>query len=130
MLERGLPRAQTPESPRFFFRGDGFAAEMEIGPSGDFVVTAGSKARVRTTPTIPRGTTALRYTLVEKGVLREEGDFLIFTSDCSFTSASAAAATIIGASANGRILWKLSDGRAYSDWEANQDAANGPSGQP
>src|SRR5690606_31901959 len=42
----------------------------------------------------------LRNTLIEKGVLREEGDFLIFTSDYSFTSASAAAATVIGASAN------------------------------
>jgi hypothetical protein len=57
---------------------------MEIGPSGDFVVTAGSKARVRTTRTIPRGTVTLRNTLVEKGVLREEGDFLVFASAYSF----------------------------------------------
>jgi hypothetical protein len=105
---------------RFFFRGEGFAAEMEIGPSGDFVVTAGSKARVRTTRTIPRGTVTLRNTLVEKGVLREEGDFLVFASAYSFTSASAAAAAVIGASANGRILWKLPDGRNYADWESSQ----------
>ena len=59
---------------------------MEIGPSGDFVVTAGSRARIRTTRTIPRGTITLRNTLVEKGVLREEGDFLVFTSAYSFTS--------------------------------------------
>ena len=57
---------------------------------------------------------------VETGVLREEGEFLVFTSDYSFASASAAAATVIGASANGRILWKLADGRPYADWEANQ----------
>lgn len=120
---RELPKTDPEESPRFFFRGDGFAAEMEIGPSGDFVVTAGSKARVRTTRTIPRGTVALRNTLVEKGVLREEGDFLVFTSPYSFASASAAAAAVIGASANGRILWKLPDGRTYADWEANQDTA-------
>jgi hypothetical protein len=124
IAERELARADRPESPRFFFRGDGFAAEMEIGPSGDFVVTAGSRVRVRTTRTIPRGTVTLRNTLVEKGVLREEGDFLVFTSAYSFTSASAsaAAAAVIGASANGRILWKLPDGRNYADWEANQDA--------
>lgn len=115
-----LPAAEIHESPRFFFRGEGFAAEMEIGPSGDFVVTAGSKARVRTTRTIPRGTVTLRNTLVEKGVLREEGDFLVFASAYSFTSASAAAAAVIGASANGRILWKLPDGRNYADWEASQ----------
>lgn len=122
-VDHALSEAPPVGSPRFFFRGEGFAAEMELGPSGDFVVRSGSKARVRTTTTIPRGTTALRNTLLDKGVLRQEGDFLVFTSDYSFSSASAAAATVIGASANGRILWKLPDGRTYADWEANQDNA-------
>ena len=128
VVERELPTADIDDSPRFFFRGDGFAAEMEIGPSGDFVVTAGSKARVRTTRTIPRGTVTLRNTLVEKGVLRQEGNFLVFTSAYSFTSASSAAAAVIGASANGRILWKLPDGRTYADWEASQGNGNNGSG--
>ncbi len=110
-----------PESLRFFFRGEGFAAEMRLGSSGEFVILAGSKARVRTTSTIPRGTNSTRQTLLESGVLRKEADFLLFASDYIFSSASAAAATVIGASANGRILWKLSDGRTYADWEANQD---------
>ncbi len=125
MPEQTLPTGEAHASPRFFFRGEGFAAEMEIGASGDFVVIGGSKARVRTTRTIPSGTAALRNTLVEKGVLREDGGFLVFSSDYSFTSSSAAAAVVIGASANGRILWKLSDGRIYADWEASQDMATG-----
>ena len=128
VVERELPTVDINDSPRFFFRGDGFAAEMEIGPSGDFVVTAGSKGRVRTTRTIPRGTVTLRNTLVEKGVLQQEGDFLVFTSAYSFTSASSAAAVVIGASANGRILWKLPDGRTYADWEASQGNGNNGSG--
>lgn len=122
-VDHALSEAAPVGSPRFFFRGEDFAAEMELGPSGDFVVRSGSKARVRTTTTIPRGTTALCNTLLDKGVLGQEGDFLVFTSDYSFSSASAAAATVIGASANGRILWKLPDGRTYGDWEANQDNA-------
>jgi hypothetical protein len=101
---------------------------MEIGPFVDLVVTAGSKERVRTTRTIPTGTVTLRNILLEKGVHREEDDFLVFTSDYSFTSSSAAAATVIGASANGRILWKLPDGRTYADWEASQDMATANSG--
>jgi len=117
---RALSETALVGSPLFFLRGEGFAAEMELGPSGNFVIKAGSKARVRTTTTIPRGTTALRNTLLEKGVLHSESDFLVFTSDYSFSSASAAAATVIGASANGRILWKLPDGCVYADWEANQ----------
>lgn len=117
---RGLLETPFVVSPRFFFRGEGFAAEMELGSSGEFMVKSGSKARVRTTTTIPRGTTALRNTLIDKGVLRQDGNFLLFTSDYSFSSASAAAATVIGASANGRILWKMPDGRTYGDWEAGQ----------
>lgn len=118
-------KSASDENPVFAFRGEGFSAEMQIGPSGDFVVKAGSKARVRTTRTIPRGTDAMRKTLLEKSVLREDGEFLVFSSDYSFSSASAAAATVIGASANGRILWKLPDGRTYADWEASQDVTDG-----
>jgi hypothetical protein len=125
---QAVPQATSLEGLRFVFRGEGFAAEMQLGASGDFVVLAGSKARIRTTTTIPRGTTAMRRTLVETGVLREEGEFLVFTSDYSFASASAAAATVIGASANGRILWKCADGRTYADWEANQVNGGGTLG--
>jgi len=118
-LEQDTHQPKSAESPKFFFRGQGFSAEMEIGSSGDFIVQAGSKARVRTTSTIPRGTTALRNTLFKKGVLIQDGNFFVFTSDYSFSSVSAAAATVIGASANGRILWKLPDGSSYADWEAS-----------
>jgi len=110
------------EATVFFFRGEGFAAEMTVGPSGDCVVLSGSKARMRTTPTIPKGTTALREMLVEKGVLALEGDQLRFTTDYSFSSPSAAEAAVIGASANGRIMWRLGDGQTYADWEAQQNA--------
>jgi hypothetical protein len=122
--------APSTVGQRFFFRGEGFAAEMELGASGDFVVLAGSRARVRTTTTIPRGTSALRKTLLVSGVLNQQEDFLVFTSDYSFSSASAAAATVIGASANGRILWKLPDGTAYGDWEARQGGTSGKESEP
>jgi hypothetical protein len=122
--------APSSVGQRFLFRGEGFAAEMELGASGDFIVLAGSRARVRTTTTIPRGTSALRKTLLDSGVLKPEEEFLFFTSDYSFSSASAAAATVIGASANGRILWKLPDGTAYGDWEASQGGTSEEQGEP
>lgn len=126
-----VPAASTPAAPaltaasnlRFSFNGTGFAAEMELGASGDFVVLAGSRARVNTAATIPRGTSALRKTLFDSGVLSQEEDFLIFTSDYSFSSASAAAAAVCGSSVNGRNSWKLPDGRTYADWEADQSEA-------
>lgn len=105
----------------FSFIGDGYAAKMVVGSSGEFVVAEGSKARARATPTVPKATAALRETLLEKGVLRRDVDFLVFTSSYNFSSPSAAAAAVIGASANGRILWKLLDGHTYAEWEAGQE---------
>ena len=128
MPAHSIPQDSAAESPRFSLRGKGFAAEMEIGWSGDFVVRGSSKARVKTTRTIPRRIAALRHTLLGEGVLRQDGDFLVFTSDYRFSSASAAAATVVGTSANGRILWRLPNGRTYADWESNQELAGGPSG--
>lgn len=61
-----------------------------------------------------------RLTAVLGGCLQ-----LLFASDYSFTSASAAAAAVIGASANGRISWKLADGRCYADWEAEGTPPHG-----
>ncbi|MFC4623968.1 DUF4357 domain-containing protein [Daeguia caeni] len=112
----------APSGPVFFFRGQGFAAEMNVSASGEFVVRRGSRARSRTTATIPRGTASLRDTLIEKGILREDDGALIFSSDYTFPSVSSAAAVVYGGSANGRILWRLQDGRTYANWEADEVA--------
>jgi len=56
------PSTARLDDRRFFFRGQGFSADMKLSSSGDFVVLAGSKARAKTTATIPRGTVALRNT--------------------------------------------------------------------
>ena len=118
------------QGPRFSYRGDGFDAEMMLDVSGDCVVAKGSRARIRTTPTIPKGTTALRQMLQERGILQQGEDFLLFTSDYSLPSPSAAAAVVTAASANGRILWKLADGRTYAQWEAGQDQDQGQASSP
>lgn len=90
---------------------------MSITASSEFVVTKGSIARIKTTNTIPKGTVALRSDLLAKGILVEQDDGLLFTSDYIFSSVSAAAATVTGAAANGQILWRLPDGKTYAEWE-------------
>jgi hypothetical protein len=114
-------KAEQTYAPLFYYRGEGFGAEMTVDASGDCVVRKGSKARIRSTPTIPKGTIALRQMLQERGILQQQQDFLLFTSDYSLSSPSAAAAVVTAASANGRILWKLADGRTYADWETDQN---------
>ena len=106
----------------FTFRGEGFSGEMYIGKSGEFIVRQGSRARLRVTATIPKGTRVLRETLTERGLLKEDNGALVFSRDYRFPSVSSAAAVITGASANGRISWRLPDGRTYADWEESQTA--------
>jgi hypothetical protein len=115
------PAPSPAAAEHFSFRGEGFDAEMKIGPSGEIIVTSGSKARLRTTPTIPKGTVAMRQMLQERGVLKPTQEHLVFEGEYVFSSPSAAAAVVTGASANGRIVWKLPDGRTYADWEDAQN---------
>jgi hypothetical protein len=117
------PSPSPAAAERFSFRGEGFDAEMKIGPSGEIIVTSGSKARLRTTPTIPKGTVAMRQMLQDRGILKATQDHLIFETEYTFSSPSAAAAVVTGASANGRVVWKLPDGRTYADWEDAQNQA-------
>lgn len=111
------------ESVLFEFRGQGFAGQMLVTPTGEIVVKKGSKARLKTTPTIPKGTVALRADLVASGILLEQHDALLFATDYVFSSVSSAAAAVIGASANGRVSWRLPDGRTYAEWEERQNAS-------
>lgn len=121
----GLDHSRT-ESVLFDFRGQGFAGQMLVTPNGEIVVKNGSRARLKITPTIPKGTVALRADLVASGILLEQQDALMFTSDYIFSSVSAAAAAMTGASANGRTSWRLPDGRTYAEWEEGQNASPAP----
>ena len=51
----------------------------------------------------------------------ERNDQLEFMADYVFSSVSGAAAAVTGTSVNGRMAWKLQDGRTYADWEKQQN---------
>ena len=114
--------ACLPDGLLFEFKGAGFAAHMMVTESGEIVVTNGSRARLRSTPTVPKGTAALRANLVASGVLSAQQDALVVSKNYMFPSVSSAAAAVYGGSANGRISWRLPDGRTYADWEECQNS--------
>ena len=107
----------------FHFKGQGFEAQMLITPSSELVVQEGSRCRLKTTNTIPEGIVSLRTDLQAKGILAERDGALFFTSDYMFPSVSTAAATVMGASINGRSAWKLADGRTFAEWENAQNVS-------
>lgn len=119
-----IPTSTTATSVVFSFRGQGFAAQLSITASSEFVVKKGSIARIKTTNTIPKGTIALRSDLLAKGLLAEQDGGLLFTSDYMFSSVSAAAAVVTGAAANGRISWRLPDGKTYAEWEEAENSVS------
>ena len=67
------------------------------------------------TPTIAKSFEAHNYNternrLIENGTIKEVDGDLVFTKDHEFSSPSAAAAVILGHSANGGVEWKTEDG--------------------
>ncbi len=89
----------------------------------DFIVRAGSGARPEWVGGAGHaaGYRGLRAKLISDGVLRQAEGNHIFTQDFACASPSAAAAVILGRSANGRTEWREeTSGRSFSEWETEQ----------
>jgi hypothetical protein len=52
----------------------------------------------------------MRKRLLENGILRNDGQYLVFTEDYVFSSLSASSAVVLARSANGRTERKNKDG--------------------
>lgn len=87
-------------------------------PTSDgFLVFKGSKATLDTTPSLTTSLINMRKDLIDKGILTAMSDCLLFNEDYIFTSASLAAATVMGRSANGLTEWKLKNGKSLKEFE-------------
>ena len=87
---------------------------------GSFVVLIGSTARREGSKSWDSYIT-LRDDLVKQGKLVAKNTELYeFTEDVEFSSPSAAAAVVAAANRNGRLTWKLEDGRTYAEWKESQ----------
>lgn len=84
-------------------------------PDG-FVVLKGSVGRRENVKSIADTSAArFRERLIESGVLRVQGDRVVFTKDHQFGSPSMAAIAIVGRSMNGWEAWKTEDGRTLDE---------------
>lgn len=95
------------------------AAAQENGKA--FIVLAGSQAKLEWSGQ-PHSYQQLRDDLRKSGVLRpsEEGGHLVFVSDAPFSSPSAASATVLGRTDNGRSTWRLKGTSiTYAAWQDN-----------
>lgn len=88
-----------------------------------FLVRAGGVARKQIAPSGIQSVTSLRRPLLETGVLIDEGETLRFAADHVFGSPSAAAAAVLGRTANGWTEWKRKDGATLSEVKRVKRAA-------
>ena len=102
---------QATKSEEYVCKAGGCDARGLYTPEG-FVVLKGSVGRKGNVPSLA-GTSDERFRakLVESGVMREDGDRVVFEKDHLFGSPSMAAIAVLGRTANGWLEWKTSDGR-------------------
>ena len=95
----------------FFCRSSGVNGRGLYTEEG-FVVLKDSTGRRENAHSI-QGTADARFRtkLLEKGVMREEEDKVVFTQDYLFKAPSSAAVALLGRTANGWTEWKTQDGR-------------------
>lgn len=107
------------EEKKLFCEIKGIKAEGRLAPNG-FVIFKGSQAVLADRASSQKWPWALnmRQRLKEEGVLRIQGEYLVFSKDTEFTSPSSAAAVIHGGHANGLTAWKDKNGRTIKEIES------------
>lgn len=98
-------------------------ASTAILDDGDFVVLKGSTAQAQWIGAASQniGYQTLHTKLRATGTLMPDGEHCTFVENYAFDSPSAAAAVILGRTANGRTEWTVeSDGRTYKAWEQQE----------
>lgn len=108
----------------FYCRAVGAEGRGLYTPEG-FVVLKGSVGRLENVPSIQNTSgERMRQRLVTTGVLRPDGAKVVFEKDHLFRSPSAAAAALLGRTANGWVEWKSKDGRTLGDIKRTPTAEN------
>lgn len=108
--------ASAEDFEMYVFKTENALAKGRLLDTEEFIVYAGSTARVRETESFRGGGPALRKKLVDEGVLKKESGLSYeFTRDYIFTSPSAAADTVAGRSSNGWTAWKGENGQTLDE---------------
>ena len=96
----------TQDSELYHLEGRGFDASAQLLDNGDMVVLTGSLASITQTNSFGGWAEAARNQFVQDGTLVVDGESYRFTTDVTFRSPSAAAATVAARSINGWTAWK------------------------
>jgi hypothetical protein len=117
------PTSAAGSDEYFFCKAAGIDGRAMYTPEG-FVVLKGSVGRKANVPSIV-GTSDERFRkrLVDNGVMREQGETIVFEKDHAFGSPSMALIALLGRTANGWKEWKSHDGRTLDEVKRSGEAA-------
>ena len=95
----------------------GVASARAVETNGEWIVKANSVAKKSDTPSLPSTYGALREQLkADRGLVPNDTETLRFTRDVRFTSPTAAACVVYGASISGPAHWKTeATGQTYAE---------------
>jgi hypothetical protein len=109
----GKRKAQSAKE-LFYCVGKKAKAKGELSDDG-FLVYKESSVNIEETKGINSWIKTLRKKLLEENILKEENGVYVFQTDHIFNSPSAAAATVLGRSANGWTSWKDKNGKTLDE---------------
>lgn len=96
----------------FKIKNQRFKARMFVTEDG-FIVEKNSVANKNVTTSMTENYKKLRQKLIDKGILRDKGEYYVFVEDTIFSSPSAASNIVLGRQSPGPIEWVNSDGKTY-----------------
>jgi len=108
----------TRLNSNFFIKAARGANAQGQQTSDGFVVLKDSEIASSTVDSYPEGWKNSRQELINNKTIVEKNGKLIFENDYLFNSPSAAAAIVMGRSANGLMEWKNSKGKSLKDMES------------
>lgn len=107
------PETQNKET--LFCKGSGADGRGIYTPEG-FVVLKGSTGRKELVPSAKgRWVERVRSKLLQSGILRENGETIIFEKDHLFNSPSGACVALMGRHGNGWVEWRNKDGKSLAE---------------
>lgn len=112
------PSNDKKVSSNFFIKAARDANAQGQQTSDGFVVLKDSEIASSTVDSYPDGWKNSRQELIDNGTIIEKNGKLVFSNDYLFNSPSAAAAIVMGRSANGLMEWKNNKGKSLKDIES------------
>ncbi|AHB41676.1 hypothetical protein P148_SR1C00001G0888 [candidate division SR1 bacterium RAAC1_SR1_1] len=114
-----IEKAKIEKENMYYLNSRGSDAKGVYMEDGFLVLKGSSGPKEMVKSTIENERMAFRHRpiLLEKGIIKEEGENIIFLSDYLFTSPSSASDIIVGRDTNGWIVWKDKDGKTLDENE-------------